>query len=365
LVKVAYPSKDWGWALQWVNKNQISVDLHLQKKDDSPGSLDQSKTESCEKDDDQISLKKQNSQRLQDSQLDAAHSLSHMGRIVDELRHGRRTNLSITELIGRQNQIQNALNNVFSGIHESGFRYAEDKLNQRNPKQRIARDVLQALSHKDGQEFEESEAKEYNYEKMQSYMNELDEQLKKYIVLHCAKVELSLIDVASGTTFSPMSTINLKPKAQSRRKQFMVSNEDDLMHIILRQNVLNQMYFEDMPFGRSINMLNQSRYLFLEFIPLFSLILVGNQGAHDLHFFKIVNKIEINANNKHELFQRQDLHLERVYVYKHSNYQERILGVNVQEDASSKIRIYILTSDNLLNCLEIRASDQQSQPNAQ
>ena len=114
---------------------------------------------------------------------------------------------------------------------------------------------------------------------MQSYMNELDDQLKKYIVLHCAKTELSLIDVASGTTFSPMSTINLKPKAQSRRSQFMASNEEDLMQIILRQNVLNQMYFEDMPFARSINMLSMSRYLFLEFIPLFSLILVGNQGA--------------------------------------------------------------------------------------
>ena len=52
-----------------------------------------------------------------------------MGRIVDELRHGRRANLSMSELIGRQNHIQHALQNVFSDMHESGFKYAEDKLN--------------------------------------------------------------------------------------------------------------------------------------------------------------------------------------------------------------------------------------------
>ena len=58
------------------------------------------------------------------------------------------------------------------------------------------------------------------------------------------------------------------------------------------------MYFEDMPFARSINMLNMSRYLFLEFIPTYSLILVGNQGAHDLHLFRMINKLEIRKKDE-------------------------------------------------------------------
>lgn len=103
-------------------------------------------------------------------------------------------------------------------------------------------------------------------------------------------------------------------------------------------------------------MLNMSRYLFLEFIPKFSLILVGNQGAHDLHLFKIINKIDVkkNAELTGKVFQEtQEMSLERVYVYKHSSFSERILGVNVQEDDCELVRIYILSSDNLLNCLQI------------
>jgi hypothetical protein len=29
MIKAAYPSNDWGWALQWVNKNHISLDLNV------------------------------------------------------------------------------------------------------------------------------------------------------------------------------------------------------------------------------------------------------------------------------------------------------------------------------------------------
>lgn len=32
LVKVAYPSKDWGWALQWVDKNHISIELSIHEQ---------------------------------------------------------------------------------------------------------------------------------------------------------------------------------------------------------------------------------------------------------------------------------------------------------------------------------------------
>ena len=66
---------------------------------------------------------------------------------MDELRHGRRANLNISELISRQNQMENALKNMFSEMHDSGFKYAEDKLNKRNPKQKIARDHLRGYGH--------------------------------------------------------------------------------------------------------------------------------------------------------------------------------------------------------------------------
>ena len=32
-----------------------------------------------------------------------------------------------------------------------------------------------------------------------------------------------------------------------------------------------------------------SRYLFLEFIKSFSLVIVGNQGSYDLHIFRLAN----------------------------------------------------------------------------
>jgi hypothetical protein len=38
--------------------------------------------------------------------------------------------------------------------------------------------------------------------------------------------------------------------------------------------------------------MNKSRYLFLEFIEEYSLIMVGNQGAHDLHLFKLTTSID-------------------------------------------------------------------------
>jgi hypothetical protein len=48
------------------------------------------------------------------------------------------------------------------------------------------------------------------------------------------------------------------------------------MKIILKQKVLNQMFSDDLGFMQSLRHMNASRYLFLEFIEEFSLVLVGN-----------------------------------------------------------------------------------------
>lgn len=91
-------------------------------------------------------------------------------------------------------------------------------------------------------------------------------------------------------------------------------------------------------------MRNYSRYLFLEFIDTFSLILVGNQGSYDFHLFKLINVIDRHGTNKYKL--------ERQYVYKHNEAGTRILGLSVVQN-TDRARIYILTSDRKLNVLEI------------
>lgn len=149
------------------------------------------------------------------------------------------------------------------------------------------------------------------------------------------------------------------------------------------------MYYGEMNFLNTLTMIGQSRYIFLEFIPQFSLILVANQGAHDLHLFKIKNNIQLKSKKAYEDIHKQimnlnewqneevikiseNISLERVYIYKHTNCRERILGVNVQSDVDIShdqiivdseiqqrlkhacVRVYIFTSDLLLNCLIIR-----------
>lgn len=32
MIKAAYPSDDWGWAVQWINKNHVSLDINLNYK---------------------------------------------------------------------------------------------------------------------------------------------------------------------------------------------------------------------------------------------------------------------------------------------------------------------------------------------
>ena len=54
------------------------------------------------------------------------------------------------------------------------------------------------------------------------------------------------------------------------------------------------MYFDELSFMQQLRLINQSRYLFLEFIPEFSLILVANQGGHDLHIFKLLSHLDIS-----------------------------------------------------------------------
>jgi hypothetical protein len=61
------------------------------------------------------------------------------------------------------------------------------------------------------------------------------------------------------------------------------------MKPILRVNVQNQMYFEDLSLVQMFHIGEKSRYLFLEFIRAFSLVVVANQGSYDLHIFKIMS----------------------------------------------------------------------------
>ena len=48
------------------------------------------------------------------------------------------------------------------------------------------------------------------------------------------------------------------------------------MKTFIKQNVQNSMYFDELALGEVFQMQSHSRYLFLEFIEDFSLILVGN-----------------------------------------------------------------------------------------
>ena len=66
---------------------------------------------------------------------------------------------------------------------------------------------------------------------------------------------MSLIDAASGGI----------PTKQS-----------DFMKTIIRQNVQNPMFFEELDLGQVFNMRNYSRYLFLEFLEDFSMLIVAN-----------------------------------------------------------------------------------------
>jgi hypothetical protein len=107
------------------------------------------------------------------------------------------------------------------------------------------------------------------------------------------------------------------------------------------------MYFEELDLSQVFHMRNYSRYLFLEFLEDFSLILVGNQGSYDLHIFKLINKVDaVEGSSKYKL--------QREYVYKGNSIGIRILGVSVVKATRDCNRIYILSSDRKVNVLEIK-----------
>ena len=91
------------------------------------------------------------------------------------------------------------------------------------------------------------------------------------------------------------------------------------------------MYFEDLNMMEMFRVSEFSRYLFLEFLPSLSLVIVGNQGCYDLHIFRLKNG-------------ENGLMLSREYVFKASReVPERLLGVSVCE-GTSRSQIYVCTS---------------------
>ena len=118
------------------------------------------------------------------------------------------------------------------------------------------------------------------------------------------------------------------------------------------------MYFEDLSLVQMFHITERSRYLFLEFIRSFSLVVVANQGSYDLHIFRILT--QLGTGSVESLNGTDRMKLQREYVFKCPRWQERILGVNVVEEPQRSdslpmtCRVYILTSSNSLHCLEIR-----------
>jgi len=64
--------------------------------------------------------------------------------------------------------------------------------------------------------------------------------LDRYLILHSAKLTLSLIDASSGKYFGHEKG----EKARFQRNEFM--------NIILRQDVQNQLYYEELELNQSI-----------------------------------------------------------------------------------------------------------------
>lgn len=110
------------------------------------------------------------------------------------------------------------------------------------------------------------------------------------------------------------------------------------------------MYFEELVLSEVFHTRERSRYLFLEFLPDFSLILVGNQGSYDLHLFKLVNCLSPSDESSRYKLQRE-------YVFKASSPAIRILGVSVARPTADRNRIYILCSDRRLSVLEVRREE--------
>ena len=162
-------------------------------------------------------------------------------------------------------------------------------------------------------------------------------------MIHCAKLEISLIDASSGKYFGE-SHDTFHSKTSGVRSS-------DFMKTFIKQNVQNSMYFDELGLNEVFQMQSHSRYLFLEFLEDFSLILVGNQGSYDLHLFKLTNIITDEGCSKYKL--------QREYIYKAgtNNRLVRILGVSVCRLSPDCNRIYILSSEHKVSVLEVRKRD--------
>jgi hypothetical protein len=66
---------------------------------------------------------------------------------------------------------------------------------------------------------------------------------------------------------------------------------------------------------------------------------------YDLQIYKLINSVTSDGANNFRLNQE--------YVFKHTDLRQRILGVSVVESNDST-RIYILTSDRMMNVVEVR-----------
>ena len=73
-----------------------------------------------------------------------------------------------------------------------------------------------------------------------------------------------------------------------------------------------------------------SRYLFLEFVKSFSLVIVANQGSYDLHIFRLTNSVSADDDGSGC---KQNIKMQREYVFKCPKWRERILGVSVVDMA--------------------------------
>ena len=70
-----------------------------------------------------------------------------------------------------------------------------------------------------------------------------EELLNKYLILHCAKLHLSVTDASSGE-YIPRKQARASENPNSLLKS--TSKTEDMMEPILRVNVQNQMYYEDL-----------------------------------------------------------------------------------------------------------------------
>ena len=81
MIKATYPSKDWGWAVQWIDKNYCDSDFT------SDPTIDPNPKKNAQK-----------------------KAYDGMGELLENLRSGNRRNVTLNDIINRQIQIENARN---------------------------------------------------------------------------------------------------------------------------------------------------------------------------------------------------------------------------------------------------------------